>query len=200
MAIVSGYENGNAVKLTVDEESMIEPISGIGVSHDNSIQWGDVISYTLTSKGRIKSARVIFRTAKAQHYLPDIYGDGSFYMHSVNFFNDNSNPLSRVSYYYGLAIDKYESEFDKLQKLTLSRNDKPVPTELEEKLLYTEIIALNGNTVYYRYDKSKNNSIYRCYFSDIVSGNTLDYGKRTNDLVFVRTINGIATEVILIAP
>jgi len=202
-AKISGYENGEIKMFVTSPDVRIEKIPGLSSPDDNYVKPGDVIAYTLQSNGELKTAKVIFNTQKARNYLPNIYGDGSFMPPAVKIYEDLTNPRCEIKYYFGLVTEKREG--DKLNKLTLAKNDNNPPNSypfgLEEMLLFNSIIAADEGTVYYRvYKLNDENPIRLSEFSQIIADSVRNCSVRTGDLAFVKTVDGVAVDIITISP
>lgn len=188
---VYGYENGKTKKLILAEDVVITDLLSMV---ESKLSTGDVILYDQSTGDMVKTISKVMNVANAKYYLPDVYGNGSLLLPRVNFYENKSNLKRVVRYYYGLVTEKHQNKA--LGKLVLSKNNTPYPGSLEDRLNFSNIIAADETTVYYRINQ---NGMELSSFSDVITSPAGNYTARNGDLALIKTVNNIASDVILIS-
>lgn len=192
---IFGYEKGEQKQMMLADDAVITNLLS---GEQDTIGSGDLILYSLDEQAQVTEVQVVLNTAMAKHYLPDVYGNGSMLLPKVNFYSDDSNPKQIVRYYYGLVTEKYQN--GSLGKLVLARDNTSYPSTLLERLTFAPIIATNDETVFYRINQEAEIPVTQSDLSDVITAPSGSYGIRTGDLAVVKTVNNLATDVILISP
>ena len=159
---------------------------------------GDLILYSQNIRGLVTDISIVINVAMAENYLPDVYGDGSLILSKVNFYSDASNPKQVVNYYYGLVTEKYQNKL--FGKLVLARDNTVYPTTLLERMSFAPMIVTDDQTVFYRINQRNRHPVQKSDFADVITSPSGNFITRKGDLAVVKTVNNIATVVILISP
>ncbi len=192
---VYGYQQGEVKRLILDETA---EVTHFLTGKPELLGSGDVILYHQNTAQRVTDAQIILNVGMANHYLPDIYGNGSLLLHSVHFYSDESNPRQKIDYYYGLVTEKHATQ--PYAKLVLARDNTPNPSTLLDKLKVTSMVVTDENTVFYRVDQQGRRALTLSALDDCITATAGSYGIRDGDMALVKTVNGVATDVIFISP
>lgn len=189
---VTGYQSNKFKEFILDENAKVtDLLSG----KPRQLFSGDAILYSQSADNVVKNISVIMNVGAAQSYLPDVYGDGTLLLPKVNFYSGKHE----INYYFGLVTERHIG--NSICKLMLAKDNSPYPTTILEKLQFASLIATDDNTVFYRINAgNRNNPVLQSNIEDVVSATAGTYGIRNSDLALVKTVDGTATDVILISP
>ena len=195
VTVLYGYEKGEQKRMVLDDDVSIRNFMS---GRTEELGSGDLILYSQNIRGLVTDISIVINVAMAENYLPDVYGDGSLILSKVNFYSDASNPKQVVNYYYGLVTEKYQNKL--FGKLVLARDNTVYPTTLLERMSFAPMIVTDDQTVFYRINQRNRHPVQKSDFADVITSPSGNFITRKGDLAVVKTVNNIATDVILISP
>jgi len=202
MKRVHYLSNGEQRALYINYETMFEyRILQRGTAQNLSI--GDVFEYTLGRYDVATRITILFEASRARGDIRDIYRDGSVEFQNVNIFSNNAPSVTEeVRFYYGhVAGLSRGTNWNRL--IIYGRNDFRVRLDEHYTQTYVRTIAINENTRflgYYSYFRDEATRVRMTDFNNITVLSSLRNAVVDSDLVFVKTVGGIAVDVIVVKP
>jgi hypothetical protein len=197
---IYAVKDGEKVDFILPEDVLAE--NRTELEFGNIPRKGDIIEYALDEAGAAAQIAIVFRLSIAKNYMPDFDGDGTADVDSpsVNFYTDSADAANTVKYYYGLAAA--QTAGTRFSKIQVNLDDEIISDNAGyiSKLPITAMLAANENTNIYNYSENNPNCIKNIRFSDIIVDPTRLGDRRTGDLVFIKTVNGLATDIITVNP
>jgi hypothetical protein len=163
---------------------------------------GDVFEYTLSNNNRASKILILLEASKAKGDIRDIYRDKEIEFETVRLYSNNASSVTEeVSFYYGYAARKISGT--NWKRLTVYGRNDFFQGILDPEIVRdeTRTVAINENTNFYGYydflarDRDR---VRLTDFEDVTVLSALRYAATDGDLVFVKTVGGIAVDVIVI--